>query len=212
MCVTTRVEILNFYKLRILAIYPGSQSTMTSIDISKISADDISVPDFGIDYNKEGKVWLPNQRDVDYQPFLINKKPLVVKFSGSLSTNGVNVNKFGDTENISIGVQVDDQVANGFAELEKSITNFLKEEKMDEMFEVTSPLKDDRIYIKLRYDSKVKKWVFKTNVSINHSKPQDANLFKGQGVTILCSVSAYASVKNMKIGIYVTPVSLTFAK
>lgn len=189
---------------------------MASLDITKLVSSDLTAPEFLVGQNAQGKVWLTNSEDqekeVEYKPFLVNKKPLVVKFSGSLSTNGVNVSKFGDTENISIGVQLDQQVLDGFYELEETIEKFLKEKKLNDKFEVTTPVKEDRIYIKLRYDLKNKKWIFKTNVSINHSKPQDANLFKGQGVTVICSVSAYVSLKSMKVGIYVTPVNLNFSK
>lgn len=138
--------------------------------------------------------------------FKIGSKPLKVELAGEVATNGIAVKEWDNGEkSYSIGVRIDESVdANGIEELLGKVTALVPNE-----YDISSPLKDDIIYLKLKTKDKKTFGQIKSNIKLSPKTPCD-NVFSGTNVKVLCDVNIYINFDNGTAGLVVTPVKFDF--
>jgi hypothetical protein len=75
-------------------------------------------------------------------------------------------------------------------------------------FEITEPLKEDILYLKLKLNKDKKSFTSKSNIKLDPKK--EAQVSSGTEFTAHCEISAYVSFENQKAGVTIKVLSLQF--
>jgi hypothetical protein len=143
--------------------------------------------------------------------FRLGKAAFKLLLRGELTTNGIACNEFNKVPNYSIGMQLDDQEdLEAFEKLNDLIITFLKNQNQKpEEWDLTSVVRDDRIYVKLKTNQK-KSFEVLSNVKLDPKRLQESGLFRGQKVEVVAELAVYFNLTDKKAGITVGPRRLTF--
>lgn len=142
--------------------------------------------------------------------FRVGSSQFNIKFCGEVSTNGISVNEFDGVQNYSIGfVFADEEDIEGITALENVLADFLTLAFKDhEEWTIVSPVKDDKIYFKLK--QKDGKNSFKSNIAIDLQKPENALIHIGENIDVTTSAAYYFHFGNKKCGVSLSPKTLVF--
>lgn len=143
--------------------------------------------------------------------FRLGKASFKTLIKGELTTNGIACNEFNKTPNYSIGVQFDDaEDLQAFEKLNELIINFLNSQNQKaEEWDLTSGIKDDRIYIKIKTNQK-KSFDVLSNVKLDPKKLQELGLYRNQKVEVVSELAVYFNLVDKKAGVTVSPRRITF--
>lgn len=141
----------------------------------------------------------------------LGKAAFKVLIKGELTTNGVAVNEFNKIANYSLGIQFDEsEDLEAFEKFNELLIQFLKSQNQNpEDWDLTNPVKEDRIYVKLKTNQK-KSFEIISNIKLDPKKLQESGLYRGQKVEVVAEISVYFNLIDKKAGISVGPRRVTF--
>lgn len=131
-----------------------------------------------------------------------------VILTGELATGGVMVSEFENkSKAYSIALtldQIEDHQA--FEELE----DYLQKQIPDGDYSLSSPARDERLYVKLKPAKDGKSFSVKNNLSLNPAKSENSGLYQGQKVEVTCQIGVYVNLKEKTAGLTITPLNIKF--
>jgi len=132
--------------------------------------------------------------------FRLDKSSFKLSLKGELTTDGVSVSEFNKIPNYSFGIRFDlDEDMVAMEALSNVLADYLKTSGDD--WELTQPVKDDKIYIKLKTTSDKKRFNIVSNIKLDPKKLSDANLTRGQKVEIIGDLGVYCNIPDKKAGV-----------
>ena len=140
-------------------------------------------------------------------PITIDKKILIESILAEVTTNGISSNTWenGGTT-YSLGIRLIDE--EHYAHIDALVQKLA--EKLPEEFEVTSPVKDEIIYLKLKLKKDGKTFLTKTNIKLTAAKYQEADITRTQEVQAKLEFFSYVDISNQRAGISITAIELQF--
>ena len=130
-----------------------------------------------------------------------------MKFDGRICTPGINGRDFGSGKTkktvFSLGIIPDDKVLETFSLLEENTCASTAPD-----FELTSIIKNDRMYLKLKLDGK--QFQAKSNIPLSPKK-NGCGVSYGDSVTVIAEASLYVNIAESKVGITLNVMKLDFA-
>lgn len=143
--------------------------------------------------------------------FRLGNNSVKVSLNGELTTEGVLVSEFNKIPNYSFGFRFDEPEDLAAMEaLSDKLANYLKENSNDD-WELTSPVKEDKMYIKLKTTTDKKRFNLLSNIRLDPKKLQDANLSRGQKVQVIGDLGVYCNLPDKKAGITFSVRKLEFS-
>lgn len=134
------------------------------------------------------------------------KKPVLFEIEGEICTSGITCTDFGTDKKkkpvYSIGIKVNDE--DSFEPLRK----LLEETCTDGSWEILRPVREDKIYFKLKLDGTGKKFNFKSNIPLTPKKFAEAA--NSTNLHVEGEVSAWFNFEEKTTGLLFTPKCLTF--
>ncbi len=143
--------------------------------------------------------------------FKLDGKPLVISFDGTLSSDRILVSEFDGSESYSLPIELedDDQLAL-FSTFSTTLADHLATVEDGNCWNLTEIVKEDKIYLKIKFPKNQKNPAFKSNVVINNKKINDTKIFQGQKVTVTANVNFYFNFATQVAGASLTIRSLMF--
>ena len=140
-------------------------------------------------------------------PITIDKKVLIESILAEVTTNGISANTWdnGGTT-YSLGIRLADE--EHYAHIDALVQKLA--EKLPDTFDVTSPVKDEVIYLKLKLKKDGKTFLTKTNIKLTAAKYQEADITRTQEVQAQLEFFSYVDVANKRAGISITAIELQF--
>ncbi len=179
------------------------------IQLSEIEAKTICIPD---DESFTTSDIDQTTREMKFEKFTCDDKIFNISFDGTVSTNGISVSEFTAGKPVlAIGVIIPESCVTGFNKMKSVLSNYMQLNFLEE-WQITDPVRNDRVYIKFGFDPKTKRQKFSSNISINLKKPQDAAIFMGQQVSVRCTCGVYFNFQEKKAGVCINSNSFTFEK
>lgn len=133
--------------------------------------------------------------------FRLGKNSFKIALKGELTTDGVLTGEFNKIPNYSVGFRFDDpDDFSAMESLSETLAEFLKNAS-DEDWDLSSPVKDDKMYIKLKTTSDKKRFNLISNIKLDPKKLGDANLVRGQKVEIIGDLGVYCNLPDKKAGV-----------
>lgn len=133
--------------------------------------------------------------------FRLDKASFKISIKGELTTDGVSVSEFNKIPNYSFGIRFDDDADMAAMEaLSNILADYLKANGGED-WELTQPLKDDKMYIKLKTTTDKKRFIIVSNVKLDPKKVSEANLTRGQKVEIVGDIGVYCNIPDKKAGV-----------
>jgi hypothetical protein len=136
--------------------------------------------------------------------FRLGKAAFKISLNGEVTTNGISVSEFNKIPNYSFGLRFEnDEDAAAFEKLTEILSKFITESTPDakEDWELTSPIKDDKIYIKLKTTTDKKRFNVASNVKLDPKKIADATVARGQKVQVVGELGVYCNLIDKKAGV-----------
>lgn len=170
----------------------------SELDVKKFSFHKFDFEDGYLEYADDDKKFL-KVANLKY-----DGNPYKISLQGELSSNGIISSKFGDTEQQSISLDLDDTEDLSALEALPGVLNHLIEKKdLVRDWETYQLVKRDTLYLKLKHDGK--KYKFNTNSkNMDPSNPQGSSLKKFTRVEVLCDLVAYFNYREKKMGLSLT--------
>lgn len=142
--------------------------------------------------------------------FRLDKSSFKVSLEGELTTEGVTVTEFNKIPNYSFGIRFDNpDDLSAMEQLNTTLADFLKQSG-EEDWELTQPVKDDKMYIKLKTTSDKKRFNVISNIKLDPKKLSDANLVRGQKVQVIGDIGVYCNLPDKKAGVTFSARKLVF--
>jgi hypothetical protein len=138
--------------------------------------------------------------------FRDGKKSFKTSLVGELSTNGLYASEFGKKTSYSFGISLSEEDLEAIQKLNDTIESFIN----DDTWEIVNIIKDDKIYIKLKPNTKNNAFMVISNVKLNPLKFQESGLFRGQRVDVTCELGVYFNIPEKKAGITISARRLEF--
>ena len=133
--------------------------------------------------------------------FRLDKSSFKLSLKGELTTDGITVSEFNKIPNYSFGIRFDlDEDLVAMEAVSNLLADFLKANGGED-WELTQPVKDDKIYIKLKTTSDKKRFNIVSNVKLDPKRVSDANLSRGQKVEIIGDLGVYCNIPDKKAGV-----------
>ena len=129
----------------------------------------------------------------------LGKSTFRTNFNGTITTNGINCMEFDKKQHYSLGFSfLNESDQDAFEKFEAPLTAYLLSLGLDD-WTVSTPLKDDKIYFKLKYKKRALN--AKTNVKVDLKKLDDLDVERNQAVQVIATASYYFNLKDRKAGI-----------
>jgi hypothetical protein len=145
--------------------------------------------------------------------FRLGKAAFKVSLNGEVTTNGISVSEFNKIPNYSFGLRFENEedIA-AFEKLGELLSNFITESTPDfkEEWDLTSPIKDDKIYIKLKTTTDKKRFNIASNIKLDPKKIADAPIARGQKVQVIGELGVYCNLLDKKAGVTFAARKVTF--
>lgn len=138
--------------------------------------------------------------------------PVVVQFEALLTANTILVSEFDNREAYSMPVElVNGDELEVVSRITEPLVNALKTqlENADEWV-IKELLRDDKIYLKIKFAKNQKSPLCKTNVAMNAKKIHDAKIYQGQKVTVTAALNYYFNFVDNSGGVTLSVISLDF--
>lgn len=169
----------------------------------KLSLTDLSDATFDLDFDKaHAKYESDSKNKIAMGKLKIGKDMVEVSMTGELTTNGYAHNKADWGESYSVGMRLDEAQTEMLQSLTQKVTDLCPG------FEITEPLKEDILYLKLKLNKDKKSFTSKSNIKLDPKK--EAQVSSGTEFTAHCEISAYVSFENQKAGVTIKVLSLQF--
>lgn len=142
--------------------------------------------------------------------FRLKKSPFKIRLEGELSTDGINVQSFGDGKNAKVNysfgfITTCPEDLDGLAKFQA-----LVDETAPDDYESVPLLKEEVIYIKLKTKDG-KRFNCFSNIKLEPKKVHEAPLYNGQPVAVTAEVSAWFNVEDKKAGVSLSVTKLEFS-
>jgi hypothetical protein len=164
---------------------------------------------FKIDLKKESKKYESNSsKFLTLAKLQSSNKAVSFEVSGEICTAGISCTDFGGDKKkkpvYSIGIKIEEE------ETFEPVHKLLQEtcDSLEEGWEVSEPLRDDKFYFKIKQDGSGKKFVVRTNIPITPKKFSEAA--DATNLHVEGEVSAWFNFADKKAGLLFTPKYLTF--
>lgn len=142
--------------------------------------------------------------------FRLGKNSFKVSLQGELTTDGVNVSEFNKQLNYSFGFRFDNpDDLTAIESLSELLSDYLKEATNDD-WELTLPVREEKMYIKLKTTSDKKRFNLLSNIKLDPKKLSDTTLSRGQKVNVIGELGVYCNLPDKKAGVTFTPRKLEF--
>jgi hypothetical protein len=143
-------------------------------------------------------------------PLKAGKSNVSFEVEGEICTAGISCTNFGSDKkqklSYSIGLAVEAEET--FEPLFEKLKETCVTEEGEDEWDITEPLKDGKLYLKLKLDGTGKKFAFKSNVPLTPKKFAEAS--NRTNLKVEGSVSAWFNLADKKAGLLFTPKHLTF--
>ena len=137
------------------------------------------------------------------------KKNVTFEASGEICTAGISCTDFGTDKkkkpSYSVGLLIENETE--FERLHKMLEDYCYS-TFKENWEVSEPVKDEKLYIKLKLDGSGKKFAFKSNLSLTPKKFSDAA--NATNLHVEGEVQTWFNFADKKAGLIFSPKYLTF--
>lgn len=179
----------------------------TETDFSELSLGNFNVATKAALYEKNQP-----KNFLSASAFKLNKRPLVISFQATVSSNQILVSEFDNSESYSLPVELeDDEQLAILSRFSDALGEHLEEVLDDsDAWTLTEIVKDDKIYLKVKFAKNQKTPTFKSNITINNKKIQDTKIFQGQKVTVTANVNFYFNFATQVAGASLALQSLIF--
>lgn len=173
---------------------PPTPLPITS-DLSEITLGNFDVNTALENFNENEKKFLT------FAPFKLDKRPLLITFDGIVACDRILVSDFDKFESYSLAIEFDDdEISEIFSTFSETISShLLKFTENASDWTLTDIVKGDKIYLKIKFDKKLKTPLFQSNIPINYKKIHDTKFYQGQKVTVTANVNFYMNVAE-KVG------------
>ena len=173
----------------------------TPSDIESQSADvgfgKFSIATEILNFDKDPKKWIKQV------PVLLGTKNIKLDLQGELSTNGILVNTDYNTHTVCFKFTDSDDL-DGLIALEEKLDLV----NVPESWERKALVKNECLWLKLKYDANKSAYQIKSNVKLNPKKPQDAILPAFQPVTAQANLMAFFNIRDETYGLSLTLLNL----
>jgi hypothetical protein len=133
--------------------------------------------------------------------FRLGKNSFKIALNGELTTDGVLVGEFNKIPNYSFGFRFENpDDLSAMETLSELLADHLKESSDDD-WELTSAVKEDKMYIKLKTTPDKKRFNLLSNVKLDPKKLGDAGLTRGQKVQVIGDLGVYCNLPDKKAGV-----------
>lgn len=144
--------------------------------------------------------------------FKVEKTSIKIVLKGELTTDGITSAEFNKTPAYSFGLRLENNDdLEAFDVLSDKITEFITDSNMDDDWELTRFVKDDKLYIKLKVIDR-KRFAVLTNIKLDPKKLGDSGLYRGQRVSVFGELGVYFNLPDKKAGITFAARKLVFEK
>jgi len=125
--------------------------------------------------------------------FKYEKRPLTITFEGFVASDRILVSEFDKVESYSLPIEFeDDEKLELFSKFSELITSEIEGNlSASEDWNLTEIVKDDKIYLKIKFGKNEKTPILKSNIPINNKKLSDTNIYQGQKVKVTANVNFY---------------------
>lgn len=142
--------------------------------------------------------------------FRLGKNSFKISLLGELTTDGINVSEFNKQPNYSFGFRFDNEEdLTAIESLSELLADYLKEATEDD-WELTAPVREEKMYIKLKTTSDKKRFNLLSNIKLDPKRLSDANLSRGQKVNVIGELGVYCNLPDKKAGVTFTARKLEF--
>lgn len=144
--------------------------------------------------------------------FRLGKTGFKVALNGEVTTNGISVAEFNKIPNYSFGIRFnDDEDLAAMEKLTEVVSKFIAENDTEE-WDLLSPIKDDKMYIKLKTTSDKKRFNVASNLKLDPKKVADSPITRGQKVQVIGELGVYCNLIDKKAGITFAARKIVFAE
>lgn len=145
--------------------------------------------------------------------FRLGKTGFKVALNGEVTTNGISVAEFNKIPNYSFGLRfTDDEDLAAMEKLTEIVSAFISENDPEVDWELLSPVKDDKMYIKLKTTSDKKRFNVASNLKLDPKKVSDSPITRGQKVQVIGELGVYCNLIDKKAGVTFAPRKIVFAE
>lgn len=137
----------------------------------------------------------------------LKKQNVKVSLNGELAANDILVSEFDGKKNFSLALTLDE--TDDLEGLEK-ICEKLESLIPNPDWTFSTPVRDEKMYLKLKVASDKKSFQAKNNVKLNPNKMENTGLYRGQRVDVVGEIGVYVNIKEKKAGITFTPRKIQF--
>ena len=166
-----------------------------STPLSEIQIDQLNLGSFSLEkkhlaYQNKSTAFL------SAAAFKIDGKPVSITFPATLLSDRIYCSTEYGPESYSLSVELeDDHLINQFSEISNIVSNLVSDD-----WTITEIVKDEKIYLKIKFVNNGKTPLFKCNIPINAKKLNDVNIYQGQKVQITASLKAYFNFNTETAG------------
>jgi hypothetical protein len=184
---------------------------MNLIEIAAIASLPVNIKDLQAAYKTN-----PKKGWMAMVPFEQDHLPLNYSLKGDLTTDGIYVGEFENTDdkgkikkvkNFSLGMQLDETIVAAINDLNTLIATSLPDD-----YTIHNKLKDDVIYHNCKVKKNGKAFTFTSNTKLDPKKPNDAEIEREDTYTVRGQLKAYINLKEKKAGISFGIVHMDFER
>jgi len=166
-----------------------------SIQLTELDTTQLSLGAFSFE-KKKALYELKPQNSLTTAAFKLEKKPINITFSATLLSDRIYCSTEYTPESYSLSIELeDDALLEQFSEISAFIADVV-----GEGWTQTEIVKDDKIYLKIKFNKNGKAPIFKCNVAMNSKKLNDVNIYQGQKVQVTASLKAYFNFETQYCG------------
>lgn len=130
-----------------------------------------------------------------------NKVPKIT-LDGEIESEGFLVNEFDKVKNYSLPITLEE--SDELAALEKLSEHFSSMIPDSDDYTITTPARDEKIYLKFKLARDKKNFVARNNLKLNPNKIENTGIYRGQKVQVLGELGYYVNTKEKKAGLTFT--------
>ena len=137
----------------------------------------------------------------------LKKQNVKVSLNGELAANDILVSEFDGKKNFSLALALEE---NDDLEAVEKICEKLESLIPNPDWTFSTPVRDEKMYLKLKVASDKKSFQAKNNVKLNPNKMENTGLYRGQRVTVIGEFGFYINIKEKKAGLTFTTRKIDF--
>lgn len=171
--------------------------------LAAVAMTDFVFPDMEKEIEKYSE---DKKRKIIVKPVKVGKKPVRLILNGTLTGSAVSVSNFDDSnEAHSVGFAFEDaEDLKALEFLNQSLFDAIPGFDEEEEFKINEIVKDDKIYLKFKFDKQKSRYIFKSNVKLSPKSPSSADLNRHDQVTVSVEFSLYFNLADKICGLLFT--------